>query len=227
MILTCGGAFQTDIITVFVGPEKKKLTAHKGYVAKATYFAACLEHGLKEENSDEIHLPEDDVLAFEMLLGYLYNDCIQNIEQGDRTRTGVTATRSRLATAYVAADKYCFEEFHNEIINVAMENCSKTYGDPEAITKLTEAGLVDSKLRRMLVRNMAYYLAKEGFEWCQTKQHRTATFIHGGGIDGEDILKASIELAKIPCRQNPAKIEDVCEFYHVHNSTKKCQTGKK
>jgi hypothetical protein len=66
---------------------------------------------------------------------------------------------------------------------------------------------------------------RDGYEKRCVTDHSLGAFVRGGGRNSEDILKAT--MATKLGQENPAKTEDICELYHVHNKSKKCETAKK
>jgi hypothetical protein len=219
-------AFQSDIITIFVGPGKKRFTAHKKYLTKSDYFKAGLERGFKEGDAGEINLLEDKPGAIDVLLQFLSHDRLPgNLEYTREADFGLE-NRALLIAAYVTAEKYCIEELRNKIVDQVAERCKYRCFRAQAIAMLTDADLVDSKLRKLLLQNVAHGLMLSGYEVRCMNDKDLPSFVSGGGVNSVDLLKATLTLALTPNRGNPAHIEAVCDVYRVHKKTKQCEKAK-
>lgn len=101
--------FQSDLITIIVGPSKTGFAAHKAILTKVRYFTRCLEGERFLEGTDkEIILREEIPETFAKILEYLYFGKVE-------ARTFDTDVREEpervhmtlLAKLYVAVDMYC------------------------------------------------------------------------------------------------------------------------
>lgn len=184
-----------------------------------------MDGGFKEGNTNEIHLPEDDPKVFNIILHVLYHDELARLLRpisGDGCDAYLLF--NLLLDVYIAADKYCFEQLQNRVVTFFAEMCKTTIFRATLISRLTKAGLVDSRLRALLLQNKAYELAWEGYAACCDYDKTLADVFQGGGVDSVHILEASLVLAQAD-GEDPALIENYCDLYHVHHSTKKCKTA--
>jgi hypothetical protein len=63
----------TDIVTVFVGPDKYKFTVHKNPIcASSQFFKRAFEGGFTEGVSQELTLPEEKQCLFKFFCDWLY-----------------------------------------------------------------------------------------------------------------------------------------------------------
>ena len=185
-----------------------------------------MDRGFKEGNNNEVHLPEDDPKVFTTILHVLYHDKLPPRLTVEFLTFSDDSVNNMFA-AYISADKYCFEELQNEIVSLFAEACKRKVFRALHISTLTKAGLVDSKLRSLLLQNVASELAEFGYDVCFEGDPTVGDLVQGGGIDSRDILKTSIALALTAHLKHPGLIEDVCDLYHIHNTTKQCEKAKK
>lgn len=161
-----------------------------------------------------------------MLLQFLYQDKLPGHLQYTREVDVGSDDFALLIAAYVTADKYCIEELQNKIVDLLAEWCKYRCFLAHAITRLTDADLVDSKLRKLLLQNVAHSLVLVGYEAACEKDKGLASFVSGGSVNSVDLLRATLTLALMPDREDPAHVEDICDVYHVHKKTKKCEKAK-
>jgi hypothetical protein len=189
-----------------------------------------LERGFKEGNANEIHLPEDWPKTVGIILHFLYYNKLPphlTIELLSSNEEVVTT----LFDAYISAEIYCFEELQNSLVALTVEACKCAFFDAIFISSLTEARLEDSTMRALLLQNKAYQLASDGYTACCESDKTIADVIRGGGVDSEDILQACLALTQAPDinYKYVALTNDtsICDLYHVHHTTKKCEKANK
>ncbi|KFY24129.1 hypothetical protein V493_05412 [Pseudogymnoascus sp. VKM F-4281 (FW-2241)] len=69
-----------DIVTVYVGPREKRYSVHKALLtSQSEYFEKALNGNFKEADEQTIRLPEDSPDAFELLIGWLYQNQIPSL----------------------------------------------------------------------------------------------------------------------------------------------------
>eukprot|EP00742_Colponemidia_sp_Colp-10_P019453 GILJ01022562.1.p1 GENE.GILJ01022562.1~~GILJ01022562.1.p1 ORF type:complete len:485 (-),score=39.73 GILJ01022562.1:848-2302(-) len=62
----------SDICFV-VGPDKRKIFAHKVILSRTAYFQRCFDTHWKEGGEGEIVKPDEDSLSFDMMIRYIYS----------------------------------------------------------------------------------------------------------------------------------------------------------
>ncbi|KFY08175.1 hypothetical protein V492_06462 [Pseudogymnoascus sp. VKM F-4246] len=72
-----------DIVTVYVGPREKRYSVHKALLtSQSEYFEKALNGKFKEADEQTIRLPEDSPDAFDLLIGWLYQNQIPVLGYG-------------------------------------------------------------------------------------------------------------------------------------------------
>ncbi|KAI9733916.1 MAG: hypothetical protein M1834_002571 [Cirrosporium novae-zelandiae] len=100
--------FLSPIITLVVGEEQKKMTAHQSLLyRKSGFFAAALSGNFRESKEDLIKLPEDDPELIKLLLHWMYTGKILPIDK---------RTWKIMFDLMVLTDKYDISEFAQDLI---------------------------------------------------------------------------------------------------------------
>ena len=230
--LTSHSAFSSDSITILVGSEEKKYTAHRDYLTRVPAFSACLEKGFKEGNENKIRLPEDDPVVVEMLLEYLYGGEVP-LSSGWQEHSGFESDDdyldAYLARAYLAADKYCFEDFQNACIDrlkkwISSSQKGEKVSPALVLMELSRAGLVECKMRQFVIQQLGYHLA-QGYQAACDRDLHIGKLLEKGGLDVTEVMKAVINFGKMKNGgTQPARDPAKC-LYHVHE-TSKCKMAE-
>ena len=102
---------RSDIVTLFVGPDKIQLKAHKDLLcAKSKFFKACLEN-FSEAADLIVNLPDDNITAVEAFVNWSYT--------GKYT---YTCSLDEFLTIYKFADKIMAESYCNDIVDGEKSN---------------------------------------------------------------------------------------------------------
>ncbi|KFY95133.1 hypothetical protein V500_02917 [Pseudogymnoascus sp. VKM F-4518 (FW-2643)] len=93
-----------DIVTVYVGPREKRYSVHKALLtSQSEYFEKALNGKFKEADEQTIRLPEDSPDAFDLLIGWLYQNQIPVLGYGpgpfDEFPRGLVVGATKLGTA--------------------------------------------------------------------------------------------------------------------------------
>ncbi|KFZ20216.1 hypothetical protein V502_03282 [Pseudogymnoascus sp. VKM F-4520 (FW-2644)] len=93
-----------DIVTVYVGPREKRYSVHKALLtSQSEYFEKALNGKFKEADEQTIRLPEDSPDAFDLLIGWLYQNQIPALGYGpgpfDEFPRGLVVGATKLGTA--------------------------------------------------------------------------------------------------------------------------------
>ena len=81
--------FDTDVVSLVAGPEKRVFAVHRAIIEKSTFFMACLDHSFKESQTKTIQLPEDAPEVMTHVIDHLYGATLelQLSSQGKRAAT--------------------------------------------------------------------------------------------------------------------------------------------
>jgi hypothetical protein len=72
----------TEVIDIFVGPERKRYVVHKQpLTSKSEYFRTVFKGGFKEAEENSIHLREEDPAAVALMIGWVYRGVIPGMER--------------------------------------------------------------------------------------------------------------------------------------------------
>jgi hypothetical protein len=95
-----------EIVSIYVGPKRKKFTVHKKLICQASdFFSKGFTEGLQEAQENSMHLPEDDPNAFTLFIDWIYRSKIP-----ERKNWKDQAT---LYNLYVFAEKLCLSDLAN------------------------------------------------------------------------------------------------------------------
>ncbi|KFY80385.1 hypothetical protein V499_00756 [Pseudogymnoascus sp. VKM F-103] len=94
----------SDIVTVYVGPREKRYSVHKTLLtSQSEYFEKALNGKFKEADEQTIRLPEDSPDAFDLLIGWLYQNQIPVLGYGpgpfDEFPRGIFVGATKLGNA--------------------------------------------------------------------------------------------------------------------------------
>ncbi|OBT89993.1 hypothetical protein VE02_01615 [Pseudogymnoascus sp. 03VT05] len=94
----------SDIVTVYVGPREKRYSVHKALLtSQSEYFEKALNGKFKEADEQIIRLPEDSPDAFDVLIGWLYQNQIPVLGYGpgpfDEFPRGIVVGATKLGNA--------------------------------------------------------------------------------------------------------------------------------
>ncbi|KAK4542383.1 hypothetical protein LTR36_006840 [Oleoguttula mirabilis] len=113
-------SFDAEIITVFVGPCRNKLSVHGSHLGRTSdFFRAALKTQWKEGQAREVTLQDDDEKTVQMYLTFAYTgDIACKEEHADESPDAAIHTReySLLAHAYVFGEKYQDIRFKNAVL---------------------------------------------------------------------------------------------------------------
>ncbi|KAK7899723.1 Transmembrane emp24 domain-containing protein 10 [Exophiala xenobiotica] len=191
-----GSFAQSRFITIIVGAEESKYTAHQEIlVAKCPFFATCLTAGMIEASSGEVRLPEDSPEAFGYFIDWVYCGKVQDI--GDETDNFISAME-----AWVLADKFCMPKWQDELMDQMMQ-----YARIYVIEPAIVAWVVD----KLGTESLLHQFIMDQFAWDQ--------------IHNEDVYTASSGIAtRAACAEELKALLDRKDFPHaeLRRSTLEC-----
>ena len=139
-------------ITVGKGTEERTYFIHKHILeAKSEYFRACLNGNFAESNGDgEIKMAEDDPAAFNHVVDWLYGNALQLESFSDSIA---------IVDLYIFADKIMCCDLKDIAVDLLQEYYEGKVIRFEALQKLSDRHLVDSKAMEFLVQEAGYDIA--------------------------------------------------------------------
>ena len=99
-----------DIVTVYIGPREKRYSVHKALLtSQSEYFEKALNGKFKEADEQTIRLPEDSPDAFDLLIGWLYQNQIPVLGYGpgpfDEFPRGLVVGATKLGKAVLPPNR--------------------------------------------------------------------------------------------------------------------------
>ncbi|KAL8897100.1 MAG: hypothetical protein Q9207_007384 [Kuettlingeria erythrocarpa] len=141
----------SDIVTIFVGPDKKAFPIHKTLLSsKSTFFRGAFEGGFKEAADRTLTLAEDDPNCFGRYVLWIYNQILDPIRHGQDAKSML----HEYCKLFVLADKLGSERLENVCLDII-----HTYAASDAISHF-DVATIDfvwdntpdgSSLRKLLV----------------------------------------------------------------------------
>ncbi|KAL2421391.1 hypothetical protein ABEF95_007647 [Exophiala dermatitidis] len=228
----------SEIVTVFVGPKRKKFFLHRELICqRSPFMEKCLKKGRFDEGyKNELYLPEDDPKAFSIIVDWIYRTKLPS-------RTEPQFDVSDLSAAYCMADKFGMEELQNSIMDtirlsfgsrireavsaagIIGGNSSAPAVIPNfgalALTHLT--GPHKSPLKRFYVEHLVFHMMKNPKWYHELKRNDPAR------IDMEELFKLPDLVFYIMKKvwqytvepwKDPALWDKCC--YHVHSNNTAC-----
>ena len=234
------------MITIYVGPQRTKITVHKKlFCAKSPFFAAAFRPGFREAEDNEITLPEDDSEAFHCMTTFIYRGTVLKDPGGDPDALdGALENAMYLHVAiesYYLGDKLCMEEFANKTIDeiIVYKNRTNARFRPEVVKDIYARTRRQSGLRlaaaadyALLVTYSKYQTAtqtkeSEVADLCQSIPDFMRDFVYSqfkyrkqffDFLLGEHQLRAAYRPLRPAC---PMPDLNPCDF-HMHTSGQLC-----
>lgn len=157
-------AFQSDFVTLLVGPDEENFTIHQDIITKARYFAGCLGYTLQESHTRIIRLPEDEPAVIAKVVEYLYSGKFEVKIFEDEIESHKEGSQIRLVVnSYIVADKYCMEHLQNMAMDLLRD--IRFIGATTTLSMLAEANLLQSPMERSVLQAVARGSFVEGYDW--------------------------------------------------------------
>lgn len=81
-MLTGNRVLGDEIVTLYVGPKRKKFTVHKKLLCdRYEYFSKAFHGNFQEAQEGVMHLPDDDADAVSSLVDFLYRGTVPKITE--------------------------------------------------------------------------------------------------------------------------------------------------
>jgi len=210
--------FQTDIVEVFVGPDKARFTAHKSILMKAPYFRASLSGNFSEGDSHVVTLPEEDPRAFLEILNYLYSGEVTRIGEETDPTVGVYALATLVVLTWVSADSFNLENLSNKLMDEFRAFGLRKFFHANFIIANFSNLPEDCLLREYIILQIAHVFRMDGWDSYVDKCADITDWVDEGGLM---VRKVFALLSSGKDIDDPSLAEDNCRW-HRHTITPKC-----
>ena len=182
--------------------------------AKSAFFRACLENKCKESTDNIIKVEEDDPIAVQSFLGWLYSGKVDD-RAADIDSWG-------LVESYVFAEKILCDEYHNQVMDKIKESHKGkvAFVASHFVEKLYSRGLCYTQFAAFGLQCMAYNLMtrpKNFVEAPSAKRHLKRWMEHHEMC--KDLTKETLNFRIIPYT-DPLDSKD-CKW-HQHGDGQNC-----
>ncbi|KAJ9603699.1 hypothetical protein H2200_011885 [Cladophialophora chaetospira] len=180
----------SPIVTLIVGPTRKKYSVHKDLLVKfSTFFAKCLSAGMAEQERNQVELPEDTCQQFDVIVEFMYSMPIK-LEILARSVEDEDGANS-LIQLYLTADKYGITKFQDCIADYLRERYTGSFVDPAHLELLMERLGAKSHICKLLGDVLRVDLLERPHAYRPSHPD-----IHGVEIDREEARKREAALKK-------------------------------
>ncbi|KAK5216556.1 Transmembrane emp24 domain-containing protein 10 [Exophiala xenobiotica] len=230
-----GSFAQSRFITIIVGAEESKYTAHQEIlVAKCPFFATCLTAGMIEASSGEVRLPEDSPEAFGYFIDWVYYGKVQDI--GDDTEKVTLAME-----AWVLADKFCMPEWQDQLMDQILQYVRIYVIEPAMVAWVVDKLETTSLLHQFIMDQLAWdqvhsedvYTASSEIAIRAARAEELKALLDRKDFPHAELRQSTLECARAsrqaqvhnqkgqlnPPAKNPCK-------YHVHEQGTPCKEAK-
>ncbi|KAF7900304.1 uncharacterized protein EAF01_007606 [Botrytis porri] len=105
----------TEMVDLFVGPDKKLIHVHKGILPKKIqYFDKMFDGSWIESANNSAISPEGTVESFDLLIGWIYRGSLRPLQEDIKVNGRLGGDTFDL---YVLCEKFCLAEVMDEIMD--------------------------------------------------------------------------------------------------------------
>ncbi|KAE9381257.1 hypothetical protein N431DRAFT_505669 [Stipitochalara longipes BDJ] len=214
-----------EIITLYVGKKRQKITVHKKLVCdRCKFFSKAFCGNFPEAEKGEMYLPQDSPQAVSSLIDYLYRGTLPVHEDFEEAH-------HRAMELYVLSERICLVALMDKCCDAirrsyTIGNCKPSVDLVRCIYSNTCDG---SKLRKYSASLIACWIAEWGSEARNAEEYMT---LHTEYPDffldifrwevkhGKDVAKA-ITKEQLVDTHKPVEMFGPCEF-HSHGEDQTC-----
>ena len=149
--LTCASTIWTDVVKIFVGPDKAPFLAHRHVLEQIPYFQACFRSSLKETHTGIYEL-DGCAEALDTVLRYVYARAFEKPVCENRGADDDTCLL-QFAKIYHMANYLMMEGLANDVVDEVMHHPLPLNVD--ALDYLQEQELQDSMMTKVILRKCA------------------------------------------------------------------------
>ena len=207
------------MVDIFVGAEQEKFHLHRDLLCeRSQFFQASFVGHFKEAKAQELELPEDNVVSFELLVGWLYGGSLIRITSEDELPAYLDLV--------ILAQKLCLEQLQNETMDHILRfyRTSSWKVAAHTIRSVYENTLAGDPLRRLILGCLSWTVV---FKETTVLDSETQELLRGGGEIAVDFT-SMLATYYVRTKRNFAYIKQIdprresnCS-YHKHDSTPLC-----
>ncbi|PMD39649.1 hypothetical protein L207DRAFT_583511 [Hyaloscypha variabilis F] len=169
----------TEIVTIHVGPKRKPFTLHKKLICDRSEFFAKAFNGQFQEAEVVMYLVEEDTVAFDSFISYLYQDRLPQFSSTTKC-TANEFPEQKLYPLFFLAEKVCCNELANKVMDAIQDFglLNEVIPGNESTTMIYENTHEESKLR-------SYCILMGLYNWIKSMEN-----------DDKDCVESTAHLAR-------------------------------
>ena len=230
----------SEIFTLIVGQEQKRLVVQKDILTMIPYFKTALSSGqFTESTNNTFQLPEDNAKAVADVLYSTYTGTVEKLscqdDEGFENGFEEVGLVESYIHAYIVADKYKAEKAANHYLDGLVQYYQNSVVHPHHLGTLSKAGLQHSSLYDLLLRDIAWSLKDE--YWLDmdlpcVDEGKFTTFSEAcQQMSVNDMWQVALATSRGQYKvgdKSPLRLarEDLCK-YHKHDLTTRCVAQEK
>jgi hypothetical protein len=216
----------TEMVDLYVGPEKKHFRIHKALLCKKIpYFEKMFSGGFKECLEGVGTFPEDNPDSFDGLIKWVYSGALPTLFY-IRDSKGEMNGNFSVLSLYVLLDKICLHRVMDELINCWIESAAK-FGflvDHKNLNWIYHWTREGSPLRKYALHSFMFVLHGLPHDKGWLAKHWPTSAVQELVVKHPSFLKDYLELVqKTPIGEVPKdpRIMSRCVF-HQHGVDEEC-----
>ena len=224
-----------EIVQVVVGSDEESFIAHRKLLLDIPFFGRCLRNGMREAESGQVKLPEDEPKAFSEVLHFMYfqrlsfDICALHAKAAqsavlnpDDKKPALTKKSSLLVKVYILGKKLGMEALQNATVD-ALRNSAQYTRFGSCQLNLVESGTEDNDpMRWMLLYSKARDIKHDGWKkWRRGPTYRY--WLQENPEAGEMIAETLAGYED----QGPTYQDGFHCHWHSHIDTPACDRQKK
>lgn len=213
-----------DIVTLYVGAERKRFTVHKKLLCDGSpFFAKAFQGSFKEAKEGVMDLPEDDANTVAVMVDFLYRGSVQQTFHSD-----IEQNLTLLRSLYVLADKVDMKKLMDNTIDEIAWNLILPPNfrfDKQTIQQTYAQTHATSNLRRYCAALLLCTMVKKDLDSLWSEQASEISESHPEFC--QDLVQLLLKYSKqIRESTKGNSAETVAEFgtceFHSHGSEEEC-----
>jgi hypothetical protein len=226
-LLTNCSSWGSELVHIYVGPEKKKFSVHKKLLCSTSaFFDKAFNSGFQETMTSDISLPEDSSYTFQGFIKWLYHGRLGDLAP-DNSKWNLT----ELVDLYLFGVNKCSNALKNTVMDEIQDYLDEDRGgfglnliQIERVYENTVSA-EDAPIRKFCCAIIRWFQYLEIDHW---DEDELVDFFHNFPDALRDFLKLQNEIwgevnEPDPRQRNATKAFDMC-FFHVHAEGEQCKS---